>query len=177
MLLKILLNFLKIGTFSVGGGYAMLPLARELVVKKERWVSEEKFLELLTLAQGTPGVMAVNLSILIGLELAGVKGAVIALTGSALPAFISTVLIASVLTRFFENAYVLAFFRGALPAAVGIIAAFMWQIGRRGFKTRESLLLAVLALVLLVFLKINPIFVIIIGFILVFAQIKTARKV
>ena len=177
MLRRIFLNFLKIGTFSIGGGYAMLPLARELIVKKEKWVPEEKFLELLTLAQGTPGVMAVNLSILIGLELAGTKGAVIALIGSTLPAFVSTVLIASVLTRFFENTYVLAFLKGALPAAVGIIAAFVWQIGKKGFKTKEHLLLAVLAFVLLVFLKINPMFIVLLGVILVFTQIKIVRKI
>jgi chromate transporter len=177
MLTRIFLNFLKIGTFSIGGGYTMLPLAGELIVKKEKWVSEERFLELLTLAQGTPGVMAVNLSILIGLELAGIKGAVIALIGSTLSAFVSTVLIASVLIRFFKNTYVLAFLKGALPAAVGIIAAFVWQIGKKGFKTKEHLLLAVLAFVFLVFLKINPMFIIILGLILVFTQIKIVRKI
>src|SRR3989339_1293767 len=103
MLLKIFLNFLKIGAFSIGGGYAMLPLIRELTVKKERWVSEEKFLELLTLAQGTPGVMAANLAILIGLELNGLKGAFVALSGTILPSLISITLIAAVLTQFFQN--------------------------------------------------------------------------
>ena len=172
MFLKIFLNFLKIGAFSIGGGYAMLPLIRELVVKKEKWISEERFLELLTLAQGTPGTMAVNLAILIGLELNGLKGALVSLSGAVLPSLISITLIAAVLTRFFQNPDVIAFFKGALPAVVGIIAAVVWQLARKGIKTKRSLLFALISFILLVAFKINPILVIIFGLSLVLVWIK-----
>jgi len=172
MLLKIFFNFLKIGAFSIGGGYAMLPLVRELTVKKEKWVSEEKFLELLTLAQGTPGAMAVNLAILIGLELDGLKGALVALSGTIIPSLISITLIAAVLTQFFQNPNVIGFFKGALPAVVGIIAAVVWQLARKGIKTKRSLLFALISFILLAAFKINPILVIIFGLSLVLARIK-----
>ena len=175
MLFRIFLTFFKIGFFTIGGGYAMLPLVREVVVKKERWVSEERFLELLVLAQGTPGIMAGNLAILIGLELNGIKGALVALSGAVLPSLISIVLVAAVLTQFFQNPAVIAFFKGALPAVVGIIAAVVWQLSREGIKTNDSFLLALLALLLLVTLKINPILVIIFGLAFVLVKIKLER--
>jgi len=176
MLLNLFRSFLKIGTFAIGGGYAMLPLVRETVLKKERWVSEEKFFELMTLAQGAPGIFAVNLSILIGFELAGLRGALAAMAGAVLPAFASVTLIAAVLTRYLNQPTVNAFFQGAIPAVAGIIAATVWQMGKEGIRSLAGLLFGLLALILIVGLRVNPILVIFLSLILVLAHVKFIRQ-
>jgi len=176
MLFQIFLTFFKIGSFTIGGGYVMLPLVREAVVKKRGWISEERFLELLVLAQGTPGVMAVNLSTLIGLELYGLKGAMVACGGSVFPSFLSIVVVAILFTRFFQSPMVVAFFRGALPAVVGIIAGVVWQLGRQNIRTKTSFFFALTAFALMVLFKINPILVIILGFGFVLLRIRLSQR-
>ena len=160
IMFKLFRTFFKIGIFTIGGGYVMLPLIRETVIKKEGWLSEERFLELLTVAQGAPGAMAINLSILIGLELSGLKGALVAMAGTILPSFVSIIMVASILTRFFAKPYIHAFFQGAIPAVAGIIAGTVWHLGKEGIKSLPAFFYALLILILLIFLKLNPILVI-----------------
>ncbi|HNQ34683.1 MAG TPA: chromate transporter [bacterium] len=168
------LAFFKIGGFTIGGGYAMLPLVREMVVRRKGWISEERFLELLTIAQGTPGVMMVNLSTLIGLELGGLRVALLAVSGAILPSFLSILLIASVLSRFMGNPAVLAFFRGAVPAVVGIIGGVVLQLAWRHLRRPESILAALAALGLLIGLGVNPILVILAALLLIGLKLKLA---
>lgn len=166
------LAFFKIGGFTIGGGYAMLPLVREMVVRRKGWISEERFLELLTIAQGTPGVMMVNLSTLIGLELGGLRVALLAVSGAVLPSFLSILLIASVLCRFMDNPAVLAFFRGAVPAVVGIIAGVVLQLAWRHLRRWETALAALAALGLLIGPGVNPILVILAALLLIGLKLK-----
>ena len=86
--------FFKIGLFTIGGGYAMIPLIEEEVVKKHRWITHEEFADLLAIAQSLPGVFAVNMAIFIGNKLYGSKGSVCATLGSVLPSFLIILLIA-----------------------------------------------------------------------------------
>lgn len=87
-------TFLKVGAFTLGGGYAMIPIIEEEVVKKRQWVKEEDFLDLVAVAQTCPGVFAINLSTFVGYKLRRTKGAVCTSLGSALPSFLIILLIA-----------------------------------------------------------------------------------
>ncbi len=123
-------TFLKIGAFTLGGGYAMIPLIQAEVVNKRRWIDEEEFLNMLALAQSAPGVMAANAAIFIGYKMRGWKGIVATLLGSILPSFVIILLIATVFTRFRELPAIEAIFKGIRPAVVALIAAPLYKMAK-----------------------------------------------
>ena len=85
MLLKLFITFFKIGLFCFGGGFAMIPLIQREVIEKHKWIDEKDFLDMLVLAQSTPGPIAVNTSVFVGYKMAGVAGAIMATLGTVLP--------------------------------------------------------------------------------------------
>lgn len=123
-------SFFKIGAFTLGGGYAMIPLVRREVVEKKQWMEEEEFLNMLALAQSVPGVMAVNTAIFVGYKLRGLRGVFFTTLGSILPSFCIILLIATVFTRFREYEQVEAVFKGIRPAVVALIAAPLYKMAR-----------------------------------------------
>ncbi|MGN7429444.1 chromate transporter [Cytobacillus praedii] len=120
-LLKLLLVFFQIGLFSIGGGYAIIPFIQQLVVEKYSWVSQRIFTDIITISQMTPGPLAVNTSTFVGLQIAGIPGAIIATFGCV----ISGVGISILLYRFFEkfnkSVYVLEALNGLRSASLGLI--------------------------------------------------------
>ena len=116
-------TFLKIGAFTLGGGYAMIPIIEAEVVDKYKWIEKEEFLDLIAIAQSCPGVFAINVSIFIGYKLRKLRGALCTCLGTALPSFLIILLIAMFFKRFEDNTTVEAIFRGIRPAVVALIAA------------------------------------------------------
>ena len=98
-------TFFKIGAFTLGGGYAMIPIIEREVVERHKWVDKEEFLDLIAISQSCPGVFAVNMSIFIGYKLRQMRGAVCATLGTALPSFLIILLIAMFFVRFQDNAH------------------------------------------------------------------------
>ncbi len=141
----------------------MLPLIRQEVVDRRKWISEEHFMHFLTIAQSSPGVMAVNLSLVLGWELNGFSGALSGLLGAVLPSFISILLIAMLFLRYFETTWLKAFFQGAVPATSGVIAAVVFVLARKNLKGFYQYAALLVATALLVFWQINPILIIILG--------------
>ena len=88
MLFQLFYIFFKIGAFTIGGGYAMIPLIEAEIVTKKGWVAKEDFLDLLAIAQSAPGVFAVNIAIFIGYRLRGVRGCIVTALGAILPSFL-----------------------------------------------------------------------------------------
>ena len=123
-------SFFKIGAFTLGGGYAMIPLVRDEVVDRRHWIEEEEFLNMLALAQSAPGVMAVNTAIFIGYKMRGWKGIVATTLGSILPSFVIILLIATIFTRYKEYPLVEAAFKGIRPAVVALIAAPLYKMAK-----------------------------------------------
>ena len=105
-------TFFKIGIFTLGGGYAMIPLIEEEVVNRHRWVEKEEMLDLIAIAQSCPGVFAINIAIFIGYKLNKVRGALATTLGTALPSFLIILIIAMFFHQFEDNAVVAAMFRG-----------------------------------------------------------------
>ncbi|WP_443110693.1 chromate transporter [Caloramator sp. mosi_1] len=121
MLFELFMSFAKIGAFTLGGGYAMVPLIQEEVVDKKKWIDKEEFLDILAVSQSTPGALAVNMSVYIGYRLRGVLGSIFAALGCVLPSFLSILFIAAFLTNFLDYKYVKKFFQGAGPAVAALI--------------------------------------------------------
>ncbi len=123
MLLKLFTTFFKIGLFSFGGGFAMIPLIQREVIEKHKWIDEKDFLDMIVLAQSTPGPIAVNTSVFVGYKMAGVAGAIMATLGTVLPSFMVILLLALFFAEVRENRYVDAAFRAMRPAVVALIVA------------------------------------------------------
>ncbi|MDE6403240.1 MAG: chromate transporter, partial [Muribaculaceae bacterium] len=96
--LQLFFTFLKIGTFTFGGGWAMISIIEKEIVDKKQWLAREEFLDLLAIAQAVPGILAVNISVVVGDKLRGMKGSVAAACGTILPSFLIILLIAIFLT-------------------------------------------------------------------------------
>lgn len=117
----IFLSFFKIGLFTFGGGYAMLPLIERELIAKRKWIEQKEFLDLLTLAQSVPGPIAVNTSVFVGYKVRGFGGAVAALLGAVLPSFVIILAIALFFADIRQNPVVDAAFKGMRPAVVALI--------------------------------------------------------
>ena len=124
-LFNLLLTIFKIGTFTFGGGWAMISIIEREIVDKHKWLERESFLDLLAVAQSLPGILAVNIAVAIGDKLKGGKGSLVAALGTILPSFCMILIIAIFLTPdLIKNNEVLsAIFKGIRPAVVALIIA------------------------------------------------------
>ena len=115
------LTFMKIGMFTIGGGYAMLPLIQREVVDRG-WMSKEEFIDIFSVAQSLPGIFAVNISIFVGYRLKKKLGGFICALGTIMPSFVIILLIALCFTQVKDNVWVEKAFKGLRPAVVALIA-------------------------------------------------------
>ena len=143
--------FFKIGAFTIGGGYAMVPLIENEIVTKRKWIAQEDFIDLLAISQSAPGILAVNISIFIGYKLRGIRGSIITALGTILPSFIIILAIA----LFFHS------FKGIRPAVVALIAAPTFTMGRSAKINRYNLWIPVVSAILIWLLGFSPIWIII----------------
>ena len=153
-------TFFQVGLFTIGGGYAMIPLIEQKVVDEKRWVSRDELLDLIAVAQSCPGIFAVNISIFIGNKLMGNKGALVSAIGTCLPSFLCILAIALVFQRFRENVYVEHFFRGIRPAVVALIALPVFRMAKSAKINRYNVWIPLVAAFLIWMLGVSPIFVV-----------------
>ena len=156
-------TFFKIGMFTLGGGYAMIPLIEEEVVNRHRWVTRDEMLDLIAIAQSCPGVFAINISIFIGYKLNKVRGAVASALGTALPSFLIILLIALFFQRFKENHLVEAIFRGIRPAVVALIAVPTFNLAKQAKLNRYTVWIPVVSALLIWVMGVSPIWIIIVA--------------
>ncbi len=121
MLFQIFYVFFRIGLYSFGGGYAMLPMIEYEIVASKKWITEEEFLDLFSIAQTIPGIFAVNISLLIGFKILRFKGALFSALGVIVPSFIIILIISFYFTQIRNNKTVLAIFKGLRPAVIALI--------------------------------------------------------
>lgn len=126
--LELFLTFLKIGAFTFGGGYAMLPLFEEEVAN-HGWASLEDIVNFIAVSESTPGPFAINMATYIGTEVGGIFGAVCATLGVVLPSFIIILIVARFFTKFKDNIIVRGCMTGLKPAVIGLIAAAILSVG------------------------------------------------
>ena len=151
--------FAKIGAFTIGGGYAMIPLI-EAEMYRRKWISEDDMADIIVLAQSAPGILAVNMAIYSGYRLRGLKGAVAASIGAVLPSFAIILAIAMLFTGIKDNPTVMKIFRGIRPVAVGIILVPAVNMARKGCKSWWAWVVLAASLAAVAILKVSPIYII-----------------
>ena len=154
-------TFFKIGMFTLGGGYAMIPIIEEEVVNRHRWVEKEEMLDLIAIAQSCPGVFAINISIFVGYKLRKVRGAIATALGTALPSFLIILAIAMFFHQFEDNRYIAAMFRGIRPAVVALIAVPTFNLGKSAQLNRFTVWIPVVSALAIWLLGVSPIWIII----------------
>ena len=154
------MTFAKIGMFTIGGGYAMIPLIEREIVKK-RWMSKEDFMEMFALTQSLPGVFAVNISIFVGYKLHKVKGSLVCALATILPSFVIMMLIAMFFAHFQDNQVMIRIFNGIRPAVVALIAAPTFSMAKSARINRYNIWIPVVSALLIWLLGFSPIWIII----------------
>ena len=154
-------SFVKIGVFTFGGGYAMIPIIQREVITHRGWIGEQEFLDLLTLAQSAPGPISLNTAVFVGYKMYGYRGALTSLTGVVLPSFVIMLLIAVFFAQVRHNAVIDAAFKGIRPVVVALIAVPMLNMAKKANRTWWAWTLSAVALGLVAFLKVSPIYILI----------------
>ena len=169
-------SFLKIGTFTVGGGYAMIPLMEEELVDKRQWMSREEFLDQLALSQSMPGVLAVNMATGLGYRLRGMWGAVSAIAGNIVMPIVFILVFALLFREFRDNVYVERFFMGVRPAVVALIAAPVFRLGQSAKIGWKDCWIPIVAALLIWLFDVSPILIILAAVALGFAYGRIVNK-
>ena len=163
IIFEIFLSIFKIGAFTFGGGYAMIPLIEQEVVNNKKWLNKDEFMDVLVVAQSLPGAMAINASIYLGYRIAGILGAISALSAVILPSFIIIILIAAFFMQFRNNYYVNAAFMGITAAVPMLVLVGAISLAKGIPKNLRSLITILISLIALIFFHINPVVVIIVS--------------
>ena len=158
---SLFVSFFKIGAFTFGGGYAMIPLIQREVIENRKWIGESEFLDLLTVAQSAPGPLSLNTAVFVGYKMRGYAGATAAILGSVLPSFIIILLIAMFFADIRYNPIVDAAFKGMRPAVVALIISPVTKL-MQGMSVPMKVV-AVIIGILLWFFSIPPVPVLIAG--------------
>lgn len=162
-LITLFCSFFKIGILTFGGGYAMLPMLEREIVVNHKWATMEEILDYFAIGQCTPGVIAVNTATFIGYKRRHVLGGIVATLGVITPSIIIISLIAGILDMVSDNVYVKHAFAGISVAVCALLIQAILKIAKSGVKDVFTALVAVAAFALSFFLKLSPIFVVIIA--------------
>lgn len=166
LLLSLFSVFFKIGAFTWGGGYAMLPLIKNEVVEKKGWITSEDFIDGIAVSQSIPGAIAINTATFVGYRICGTFGSIVAASGAVLPSLITIIVVAMFFLQFKELRVVQNFFKGANPAIAALILSSVLDIGKDALKNYRDIIISIGLLVLLIFLRIHPMFAILISAVL-----------
>ena len=161
-MLVLFTTFFRIGLFTIGGGYAMIPLIEAEIVNKHKWIGKTEFLDLIAIAQSCPGVFAINISTFIGYKKRHNAGALCCALGTALPSFLIILLIAMFFHNFQDVPWVASVFAGIRPAVVALIAVPTWNMAVRAKITFINCWIPFITAVLIWGFpnSVNPIFII-----------------
>lgn len=157
---QIFVIFAKIGAFTIGGGIPMIAAIKSELTKRG-WLTDEDFVDIITLAQTAPGLFAANIAILTGNKLRGTKGSVVATIASCLPPFLIILLVAMFFTEFKDNEYVLRAFKGIRPVVVALIGVPLIDMIRATRMRWWSWCLVIGSMTLVCFMKVSPIYILI----------------
>ena len=161
--LKLFVTFAKIGMFTIGGGYAMIPIMEKEFVDNNHWMDKQEFMDIMVVAQTTPGIFSIDMASHIGYKLRGVWGGIVGALGIALPSIIAILLIAIFFHSFRDNEWVARFFKGVRPAVVALIAAPCFTMAKTAKLNRYNFWIPIVACLLIALLGVSPIWVILVA--------------
>ena len=162
MLLDIFLTFFKIGAFTFGGGYAMLPIIQKEIVDNKKWFNDEEFLDSIAVTNSLPGLLAINCATFVGYRVAGFAGAISAVLGAVVPSFTIILVIAIFFDSIKENPLVEYIFSGVRPAVVALIAYALVKLIKSMGANLVNISVSLAVLLSILFLNFHPIATIII---------------
>lgn len=166
LLLNIFWTFFKIGAFTVGGGYAMLPLIQSEVLANG-WLTKDELINFIAVSESTPGPFAINIATYTGITTAGILGAVFATLGVVLPSFIIILIVANFFEKFKESKTVKGIMTGLKPAVIGLIGAAVISIGKTVLTDAAIFSIGIFIIAsVLAFTKKNPILIILVSAVL-----------
>ena len=160
---ELFVSFWKIGAFTIGGGYVMIPIMEREVVDRRGWLSREEFMDYMSLSQAMPGVFAVNMATVIGRRLAGFRGVLCAVVGNVLMPIVLILLLAMFFHFFRDNVVVERIFMGLRPAVVALIAAPVFRMAKSARVTWANCWIPVVAALLIWLLGVSPVWVIVVA--------------
>lgn len=160
MYIQLFLTFAKIGSFTLGGGYAMVPLMQREIVEKHQWLANDEFMDILAVSQATPGLFAMNMASHIGNKVCGALGGIVGALAVALPSIIAILFIAMFFQAFKGNIYVEKIFMGIRPAVVALIASPCFTMAKSAKINRRNIWIPVVAAILICAFGVSPIWVI-----------------
>lgn len=163
MIFKLFFSFLKIGAFSFGGGYAMLPFIEREIVNNNNWLSMPEFMDIIGISQMTPGPVAINSATFVGYKMHGVFGSMAATLGVITTSFILVSIISKVLTKFKESVIIKSALLGMRPVLIALILSAFLGLAKESYIDFKSIVITVIIGGLLLSKKIHPILVIIIA--------------
>ena len=175
-ILNLFITFFKIGAFTLGGGFPMLPIIEREIVTKKKLMTDEEYIDSISLAQTAPGPIAANISILVGYRIYGLLGALAAFLGAVLPSFIIILVISHFFMGVQDNTYVQAAFKGIRPVVCALVFAALVGLVEKAHLNKFEYAISALAFLIVVFLDVNPIFVIIGGVVIALSKDKFIKN-
>lgn len=175
-LFNLFATFFRIGLFTFGGGYAMIPLLERDIVERTGWLKRDEFADLIALSQSAPGVFAVNMAVFTGYRLHGVRGALAASVGCSLPSVAIILLIALFFGQFRHVELVNNIFMGLRPVVVALIAVPVFNVAKSAKLGWGTVWIPLLSALLIVFVGVSPIYVIIVAGVAGFVYGKLKRS-
>ena len=174
--LSLFSTFFKIGAFTIGGGYAMLPLIQREVAEKRKWIDESVMLDIVAIAESTPGPIAINTATFVGTRISGFWGAFSATLGTVLPSFMIIIALSKVLGVVMEYEPVRFAFDGIRAGVIALIVKALWGMAKQCPRNLFSAILAVLAFSLVLFLGVNVLYVILGGALIGLASAIVSKR-
>lgn len=155
--------FFKIGAFTIGGGYAMVPLIEAEVVDKKKWIEKDEFVDTLALAQSSPGPIAVNTAVFVGFKMDRYKGAFFTTLGAVLPSFLILLVIAMFFRQMKDLEAIESAFKAIRPAVVALIATSVIRLSKSSKIKGKAFIIPIAVAASVAFLKITPIIFIVLA--------------
>ena len=158
---QVFVTFFKIGAFTFGGGYAMIPLIQKETVENHKWITDDDILEIIAIAESTPGPIAINSATFVGYRTAGVLGSLCATLGVVLPSFVVILAISGILRQFQEVQAVQFAFQGIRAGVLALLCKALWGMYKKNKKNWASYTVMAGSFVLTAFLNVSVLPVII----------------
>lgn len=164
--IELLISFLKVGSFSFGGAYSLIPLIEREVVQNHNWLTPDEFLRVLGMVEVFPGAISIKFATYTGFKVAGVPGAIVANIGNFIVPATIIMVAAYFYTQYEKNEFVVKIFTGIKFAIVGMIAAIMYQYAVKNFVEPKSLIFLIIGASLILLFNLHPAYVVLIAGIL-----------
>lgn len=165
LLFQLVIVFFKVGAFTIGGGYAMVPAIKTYIVDKYHWLTDEEFLDIIAITQSMPGPIAVNAAFFIGYRLKKSAGGILASLAAVMPAFLIMIVVAVGFREVKDNIYVIAAFKGIRPTVVALVLLATISLGKTAKISKKNFIIPLIVAAIIIMFGISPLWVIVISFI------------